>query len=459
MALTLYHSIDKEKKPLENKKGVIKIYSCGPTVYDSPHIGNLRSMISTDLLNRALNFLNYKTETVINITDIDDKTIKGSQEKKQSLKEFTQIYTDKFFSDLAKLNIKLPEHTPKATDFIPQMIEMIETLIEKDFAYKTTDGIYFSIDKFPDYGHLIGVQKKDQDKNISRLKIDNYDKEKIADFALWKFYTPKDGQVKWEAPFGAGRPGWHIECSAMAINILGPTIDIHTGGSDLMFPHHSNEIAQSESYTGQTFVRHWLHFGMIKINNEKMSKSLNNFLVLDDLLKDNIPPLAFRYLTLGTHYRSLLNFTDQAIKNAHQALNNLAKNLFDLKQQTSTTGTVNEEAAEAFKQTLENDLNLPQALSVVWQTLNNNSIQASDRLITIYYFDKVLGLNLEAIINKANQPPSEITKLHLDRLTARQQKDWPLADKLRAEIEEANWTIRDISSNNSYLLPIDFYQQ
>ena len=293
MSLKLYNTLTRKKevfKPIN--KNSVGIYLCGPTIYNHVHIGNLRAYLFADILRRYFEFKDYKIKEVMNLTDVDDKTIRDSQIKKKSLKEFTKEYEKGFLEDIKSMNLETPEFIPKATEHIPEMINLIKDLLNKKFAYKSEDGIYFSIKKFKNYGKLAGIKLADLKTGASeRVGEDEYEKENARDFALWKFYTKEDGNVFWETEFGKGRPGWHIECSAMSMKYLGKSFDIHMGGEDLIFPHHENEIAQSEASTGKKFVNYWLHNGWVLVDGKKMSKSLKNFYNLKDIIKRGYSPL------------------------------------------------------------------------------------------------------------------------------------------------------------------------
>src|SRR3989344_3802646 len=320
--LKLYNTLTRKKetfKPI--KEGGVGIYSCGPTVYNYAHIGNLRFNIDVDLLKRAFLFNNYKVKHIMNITDVDDKTIKGSKKEKMSLKEFTRKYEKIFLNDLEKLNLIKPDIMPRATEHINEMVAMIKTLLEKGYAYKAEDGIYFSIEKFKDYGKLANLKNIRTKK--SRIKNDEYDKENIQDFALWKFYSDEDGDVFWETEIGKGRPGWHIECSAMSQKYLGMPIDMHMGAIDLIFPHHTNEIAQSEATNGKKFVNYWVHPAFLTMKEGKMSKSIGNVYYLNDLIEKKYSPLSFRYLVIASHYKTSLLFDFDNLQNAQNSLERL----------------------------------------------------------------------------------------------------------------------------------------
>ncbi|MBU6426851.1 cysteine--tRNA ligase [Patescibacteria group bacterium] len=451
MEIKLYNTLSKKKevfKPI--KAGQVSMYNCGPTVYDTPHIGNYRTFVMNDLLRRMLEYFDYKVDQVMNVTDVDDKTIKKSREQNVPLKTVTEKYEKLFLAGLKSLNILTPHHLIKATDCIQDMIGLVQLLIEKDFAYKTSDGIYMSIDKVKDYGKLAGLKAqstKDEKTHASyhepksRVANDEYDKEDPRDFALWKLKTPEDGDNSWQSPFGEGRPGWHIECSAMAITELGDTIDIHTGGSDLIFPHHTNEIAQSESATGKKFANYWIHGGFMTIKEEKMSKSKGNIIKLEDLAERSLTPLAYRYWLLMAHYRSPVHFSFDALEAALNALNRLKNTMNDYPR----GGTVINSYKERFGAYISDDLDMPKALALVWELLKDDTQSPADKRATILDFDRVFGLNL-GIEDKSSKVPFEIQALVLEREKARAAKDWSKADKLRVEIENGGYEVKDTSN-------------
>ena len=434
MALKVYNTLTRKKqefKPI--KEGYVGMYSCGPTVYNYAHIGNLRTYIFNDFLKKSLEFLGYKVNHVMNITDVDDKTIKGSQKEKVSLEEFTKKYERIFFNDLNALNIKKPNHIIHATESITDMVNLIKKLIKKGYAYKAEDGIYFSIDKFKNYGKLANLKKNNSSKE--RIKNDEYDKENMRDFALWKFYTKEDGNVCWDTEIGKGRPGWHIECSAMSMKILGESFDIHTGAVDLIFPHHTNEIAQSEAATGKLFVKYWLHGGFLTMKEGKMSKSLGNVVYLANIEKKGFYPLDYRYMCLTAHYRSPLIFTIENLesaRNSYQRLKNIISEIRDDKK-------TNKNSLEEFKKAIEDDLNIPKALQVLWSLVRDEKAQGKYQ--TIKKMDEVLGLKLlekETII-----VPAEVLELVEEREKARKEKNWKKADELRKKVNELGYQIND----------------
>jgi len=419
------------------------LYSCGPTVYNFAHIGNLRTLIFEDVLRRALKINRLEVRQVRNLTDVDDKTIRDSQKSKMALKDFTEKYTAEYFKDSDTLNIERAEVYPKATEHIPEMISMIECLLDRGFAYKGDGGVYFEIKKFADYGQLAHLDLQGLKAGASgRILKDEYEKENAADFALWKFWDESDGEVKWEASFGAGRPGWHIECSAMSTKHLGDTFDIHTGGIDLLFPHHEDEVAQSKSCTGKSLANYWLHAEHLLVDGKKMSKSLGNFYTLRDVVDRGFDPLALRYLSLGAHYRTKLNFTWEALVGAQNALHKLytiARELISPPFQGGDGGGWN----NAFSEAINHDLNTPQALAVMWKMLDNPLCSPAEKARSLLNFDKVFGLKIENILGKAREIPEEIQNLAQEREIARKEKDWLKSDELRDLILAKGFSVED----------------
>jgi cysteinyl-tRNA synthetase len=432
--LRLYNTLTKKKeefKPI--KKGQVGMYSCGPTVYNNAHIGNLRTFISGDVLKRVFLFNKYPVKHVMNITDVDDKTIKGSKKEGLSLKEFTEKYEKIFLKDLEELNIIKPEIMPKATQHINEMVSIIKKLLEKGYAYKAEDGIYFSVSKFKMYGKLANLKNVKAKK--SRIKNDEYDKDSIQDFALWKFWTEEDGNVFWETEIGKGRPGWHIECSAMSSKYLGQPFDIHTGAIDLIFPHHTNEIAQSEAAFGKKFVNYWMHFGFLNMKEGKMSKSLGNILTLNDLKEKGYSGLVYRYLTLTTHCRSPLLFSMDILQNAKNSYERLKNIISELKDDKK----INNEYLEGFEKAMNDDLNAPEALQVLWKLVRDE--KAEGKINTIKKMDEVFGLDL--LKKEKISVTNEIQKFVDEREKARKNKDWKKADELRDKIKDLGYNISD----------------
>ncbi|TSC70965.1 MAG: cysteinyl-tRNA synthetase [Parcubacteria group bacterium Gr01-1014_46] len=434
MKIFLQNTLTGEKeefKPL--KEGVVKMYNCGPTVYDYAHIGNFRTFIFSDILRRMFEYNNYKVDAVMNITDVDDKTIKRSQSEGVSLQTLTRKYEDLFFKDLASLNIERFPKTPRATESIPEMISLIEKMLENGTAYKSSDGVYFDIKKSVGYGKLANLKLENETKE--RIVNDEYDKENARDFSLWKFYDEKDGDVVFDAPFGKGRPGWHIECSAMSMsNLHTETIDIHTGGSDLIFPHHTNEIAQSEAVTGKTFVKYWMHSGFITVDGKKMSKSLGNIFTLENLKEKNIESLAYRYFVLGAHYSTLLNFTWETLDGAQTALRRLREKVTSFPDGGKVVET-------EFNTFINDDLDTPKALALIWDLIKDDSISNEDKRATILDFDRILGLKLDK--KEVIEIPDEVKGLINERDKARASKDFAKSDELRQKIESLGFEIKD----------------
>jgi len=446
---TLSRKIE-EFKPINDLK--VGMYTCGPTVYDTAHIGNLRKYICDDLLYRTLKFNGFEVKRVMNITDIDDKTIKKSGGDQQKFDQLTKEYEKSFFVDLDKLNIIKPstENITRATEYVEKIVDFIEDLIKKGFAYKATDGsTYFSLSKFKDYGKLSGLENREI-KVGARVDQDDYDKENPSDFALWKAWHEDDGEIFWETSLGKGRPGWHIECSAMSMDKLGETIDIHTGGVDNIFPHHENEIAQSEARSGKKFVNFWIHNEHLMVDGKKMAKSAGSFYTLKDIEEKGFSPLDFRYLAIGAHYRSKLNFTWEGLESAKNTRERIVRLMLEFKPQGDSSGPQNDKSAiERFKNRISDDLDMPGALAVVWDVVRDEQISKSDKWATILEFDKVLGLGLDEITEV--KIPENILELARERKEARENKDYAKSDQLRKEIEKLGWSIEDVA-NNDYKL-------
>ncbi len=429
------------------------MYNCGPTVYNFAHIGNFRAYICSDILKRYLLYKGFKVHQVMNITDVEDKIIRDSQKEKIPLKEFTEKYTQAFFEDLETLNISKPEHFPKATEHINEMVALIQILLNKEIAYQTEDGIYFNIRKFPHYGKLSKINIE-QTETGKRIKGDEYDKENVQDFALWKFWDEKDGNIFWETAIGKGRPGWHIECSAMSMKWLGEQIDIHTGGIDLIFPHHENEISQSEACTGKEFVKYWLHNDYILVDGKKMSKSLGNFYTLRDLLAKGYKSMAIRYLLLSSHYRQQLNFTLNGIDAAahavqrYQELYDTVKAITNEAVENTDVDVLIADIEAKFTEALDDDLEISRALAAIFDFIheinkkNENKefgkADAKKILACIESIDSVLGL-----LNEEEEIPADVLYLAQQRDAARKTKNWTESDRLRDEINVKGYRIAD----------------
>ena len=454
--MRFYNTLTKKKEefaPL--KKGKVGLYTCGPTVYDYAHLGNFRAYIFEDLLRRYLEYKGYRVIQVMNITDVDDKTIKGAKEKEVTLSEYTKGYEKAFFEDIEKLNIKKASYYPRATEHIKEMVDLVKKLLKKNYAYEKDGSIYFSIKKFPNYGKLSGVDLS-QMKEGERGDLDEYQKEDIKDFCLWK--KAKEGELSWETEIGKGRPGWHIECSAMSMKYLGESFDIHTGGIDNIFPHHENEIAQSEAATGKQFVRYWLHCAYLLVNQEKMAKSKGNFYTLRDLLNKGYHPITIRYLLLSTHYRAPLNFTFENLAHAKATTDRIGDFYLRLNwmvKQGKSKGynkVLSQKMAEAkknFEESLDDDLNISAALAALFNLMKETNIaiegQNLDKknidevLQTLKEFDKVLGfLGFEGLFRrkktKEDEETLEILKLIVQRDEARRKKDFKKADEIRKKL-------------------------
>ncbi len=467
--LKLYNTLTRKKevfKPI--KRGMVKIYSCGPTVYGYAHIGNLSAYIFADLLKRYLRFLGYKTIDVMNITDIDDKTIKASLQKAKSLKEYTSFFASELLKDFDKLNIKRPKILCKASEHIEEMINLVTILIDKKFAYKASDGsVYYKISAFSNYGKLSKLAKVNLKQGASgRITNDEYDKTDVSDFVLWKAWKKDDGDNYWQSLFGKGRPGWHIECSAMSMKYLGSTFDIHTGAIDLIFPHHENEIAQSEAATGKPFVHYWMHRGYLRVNNQKMSKSLGNFYTLKEILKTVPNAYAFRYLVLSGHYRINLNFTFDALRSSMNALERIKFFLERLSKQKDIPAKeiklINKEikkAREEFMRYMDDDLNTPKAiacffnfLSRINKLIDKGLIGGRECTLIIEFLeelDRILGFifwteeGMPEDFKNKNKNKNKIEELIRMRNIFRQKKEWKNADKIRDRLIKMGVRIND----------------
>jgi cysteinyl-tRNA synthetase len=447
-----------EFEPLDPAARSIKIYTCGPTVYSRAHIGNFRAYIFEDLLQRHLELRGYKVHRVMNITDVDDKTIRGAREGSVPLAKFTEQFKQAFFEDAKTLRIKRADESPCATDqrYIDQMIAMIDALISKGLAYQADDkSIYFRINKFPDYGKLAHFDLT-QLQSTGRVKHDEYDKEHIGDFALWKAWDEEDGDVKWDSPWGPGRPGWHIECSAMATALLGDQIDIHCGGVDNIFPHHEAEIAQSEGVTGKKFVRYWLHCAHLLVDGQKMAKSLGNFHTVPDVLAKGYTGRELRYALLRVHYRVPLNFTWEGMNEARESLGRIDEWLARLRE-IAEKGNVQHRTSNAqhpieepdFENALDDDLNISAALGFLFETIRetnramdeNKLDPASARAMLDWWKRINTVLDLEAQGEIA--VPLEVTQLATERENARRERNWKRSDELRERISALGWEVRD----------------
>jgi cysteinyl-tRNA synthetase len=449
--------------PRENN--FVRMYTCGPTVYDYAHIGNFRTFVFQDILRRFLKLRGYRLEHVMNLTDVDDRIIANAASKGVSIREYTEKYAQAFFDDCKALSIEAPEHWIRATDHIPEMVSLIERLQQKSFTYPSEGSIYYRITKFPDYGKLSNIDVAGIQAG-ARVDNDRYEKESARDFALWK--APKPGEHFWETSIGKGRPGWHIECSAMAMKYLGETLDIHTGGIDLAFPHHENEIAQSEGATGKPFVRYWLHAEHLLVEGEKMSKSLGNFFTLRDLFGKGYKPSTLRFALVSVPYRKQLNFTFDGLQSAASSverLRNFAARLatekFPAGRQRLLEGRI-AEATDEFDAGLSDDLNTARALAAAFDLVRDANIamdkgqfsQAEVIPVQEFFnvFDRVFavmedndGEKLRALGFGADTGPSdaEIEKLIADRETARKRRDFTSADRIRKDLADRGILLED----------------
>ncbi len=459
MDFQLYDSLSRSARPLaaaDDKE--LRFYCCGPTVYGPAHIGNFRTFILQDVLRRSLEALGHKVRHVRNLTDVDDKTIRQSREEKRSLAEFTAHWTKRFHEDCAALNLLPPHVEPAATAHIPQQIDLIGKLIDKGHAYRANDGsVYFRVSSFSDYGKLSRLKDREiltgrpgsADDAAGPVDADEYELDSAADFALWKSRKPDDGEVFWPSPWGEGRPGWHIECSAMSMAYLGETFDLHGGGVDLVFPHHENEIAQSEACTCQPFARHWFHSAHLMVEGRKMSKSLGNLHTLDDIRARGVSPAALRYALLSGHYRQPLNFTWETIHSAESALEKLRKFRRQLADSAGDTTAPENGGWGSFSPVaaaLADDLNTSAALGAVFRGIREvDATSPETAAAAIASLDRALGaLGLALAEEKPSAAiPADITRLAEERWAAKQAKNFAEADRLRDQLKAQGWTTLD----------------
>ncbi|OIN88148.1 cysteine--tRNA ligase [Candidatus Beckwithbacteria bacterium CG_4_10_14_0_2_um_filter_47_25] len=457
--MKLYNTLSRQVEEFAPiKPPRVGIYICGPTVYDFAHLGHSRTYINSDVLVRALKWLDWEPYVVMNITDVghltsqadtgEDKLEKQAKKEAKPILEIAKFYTEDFFKMREQLNILMPDKITPATQYIPEMIELVKILEQKGLTYKTSDGVYFNTSKFKDYGQLARLDLAGMKEG---WRVDkNPEKKHPADFALWKFADPEEHrQLEWDSPWGKHSfPGWHIECSAMSLKYLGPTLDIHTGGVDHIAIHHTNEIAQSEAATGKPFVKYWFHSNFLDVSGEKMSKSLGNYIRTDDLIKKGYDPLALRYLFLTGHYRTKMNFTYAALDAAVEAYTKLKSMVADWQGKRQRTQLSPEKLDKLqglslqFKTAVEADLNLPQALAAVWQMAKSN-IPEQDKWELINDWDLVLGLGLGQISSPKSQIPNNIKILINQRENLRKNKQWAEADKLRRQIVDKGYKIED----------------
>jgi len=478
MPLKLYNTYSRKKETFEPlKESRVAMYNCGPTVYDYVHIGNLSSYLMADLIRRYLEYKKYKVVQIMNITDVghlvsdedsgEDKMIKGAEREKKSPQEIADFYTQAFFKDIEKINIKKADKYPKATGHIQEMIEITKELLDKGFAYKVEGSVYFDISKFKNYGKLSGNTKEKLEELIKGARsevVKDKNKKSPFDFALW-LKAPENHLMKWDSPWSMGYPGWHIECSAMSIKYLGKSIDIHTGGEDNIFPHHENEIAQSEALNNEQFVKYWMHKRYFLVDGKKMSKSGGNFYKLEDLEKLGFNPIDFRFLIIQSHYRSQVNFSKNGLKQAHESLERIKDFLLRLKsidnnKENQDIEKIIQATKETFENHMDNDLDTPQALASLFELINqmnklidqeaigqNNAKSISEFILNI---DKILGLKLNEDKNISKDRKSKIKELIAERGIARKNKNWSKADEIRDELLKLGAEIKDTGKGTTW---------
>lgn len=474
--LRLYNTLSRKKEELKpiNKEWV-GLYTCGPTVYNFAHIGNLRTYIFEDILQRALEYNRYHVWRVMNVTDVghltgdsdmgEDKIDKEARAEKKSVEEIAQFYRKAFFEDLRRLNVKKPNVIAPATKFINDQVALIGTLFQRGFAYNTPAAIYFDVSKDKTYGKLSGQSLAEKIAGARDEVVIDGEKRNAADFALWfklvgKF---KNHVLHWPSPWGEGFPGWHVECSAISRHFLGQPFDIHTGGVDHIGTHHTNEIAQSEAAYGKPLAHIWMHGEFLIINEARMGKSEGNFLTLSGLKKEGYPPLAFRYFVLGAHYRTKLNFTRESLGAAKQGLENLYGRCLEIRDEAEKgdTGTMDAAAAlpwkEKFDEAIDDDLNTPKALSVVFEMLKEKGLGAKTKLALLSAFDRVLGLNITETIGQIPSIPGEVNEKFRKYKECRARKQFTQSDHLRKEIEALGYSVRD-AEEGSYIVNKFFFK-
>jgi cysteinyl-tRNA synthetase len=455
--LHLYNTLTRRTEPFRPMGPKVKMYTCGPTVYGYAHIGNFRTFITEDLLRRVLEVNGMPVVQVMNLTDVDDKTMRGANQNQMSLRDYTDIYIRAFFEDLTSLRIEGIAHFPRATDSIQSMLEMIQKLIDKGFAYQAEDkSVYFRVNAFEDYGKLSKIERQSLVAGASeRVHQDEYCKDNLCDFALWKAYDPiHDGPIFWESPFGRGRPGWHIECSAMAQDFFGPTIDIHCGGVDLVFPHHENEIAQSECCHHAPFSNFWFHVEHLHVDGKKMSKSLNNFYTLRDLLDRGFSGRELRALVAQSHYRMPLNFTLDGLLGVRSSLERIDQcvdrlhNFLEFGEEDFDTHKVH----QAFMDAVNQDLNFPQAFAVLFDLVRDVNKVLDQKRVSSHAVKKIVHLfevidSILACLKKEEEPvPQKILDLVEARQLARKERRFQDADRFRNEIQSLGYELEDVTN-------------
>ncbi len=455
MALMLYNTLTRAKEPFAPiRPGEVGMYTCGPTIYNFAHIGNFRAYMFEDLLRRCLEYRGYAVKHVMNLTDVEDKLIRACRESGESLTAITQRYAQAFFEDVDALGIQRAHVYPAATEHIAEMVEIIKTLRDRGHTYEDKGSIYFKISTCPNYGCLSHMNLDELQQGASgRVDADEYEAEEARDFALWKAWDEEDGEVYWETELGKGRPGWHIECSAMSIKYLGPHFDIHCGGVDNMFPHHENEIAQSQCATGEAFVNYWLHCAHLVVDGRKMSKSLGNFYTLRDLLDKGLDPLAIRWTLIATHYRQPSNFSFEAVEAAAQALRRIRDFRIRLGEVRGDGDVLEQECADceaAFTAEMDDDLNISGALGAVFNFVRDVNRKADEGLV-----GAAGGANALALLDRLDRVtgvfaprddeavPPEVLEQAMRRQEARRSKDFAAADAIRDALSAQGWIIED----------------
>lgn len=458
--MQLYNTYSRQLEEFSSiVNGKVTMYTCGPTVYRDIHIGNLRTYLTTDILRRVLRANEYEVMSVMNITDVghfrfskdSNKVIDPIVEEANKMGvapfELSKIYTDKFLKDAKKLNIMEHDVMPKASDHIEEMIEVIKVLIDKGFAYETDGNVYFKVDTFKDYGKLSGntLDKMDQLLEAVRISVET-DKKDSADFALWK--SAEDRVMSWDSPWGMGVPGWHIECSVMSMKYLGVSLDIHAGGEDLVFPHHEDEIAQSEAFSGKQFAKYWVHTSFLSVDEEKMSRSKGNVYTLTDVTEKGFTTFAFRYLTYQTHYRAKMNFTWEGLEAASTAL----KKLYEIASKLPEGEGYADKYEIEFLHVLNQDLNMPKALSIVWEMIRDSSLAESKKAAALRRMDEVLGLHIFETSEKMTTIPQHIMDMVGERNRLRKEGRYSLADQIRHKIEGMGYEILDQKKGGTKIL-------
>ena len=459
MTLRFHNTLTGTKEVFETlEPGVVRMYTCGPTVWNFAHVGNLRAFVFYDLLRRHLRLSGYRVEHVMNLTDIDDRILDQAVHAHTTIREYTKPYVEAFFDDMRALRAEPAEHYPRATEHIDDMVDMISTLVENEYAYVNDGDVYFRISAFPRYGELSHLDRAGLRAGV-RVATDKYEKESVSDFALWKHSHPEDAGVGgvWDAPFGRGRPGWHIECSAMSRRYLGPTLDIHAGGVDLMFPHHENEIAQSEAASGERFARYWLHSEhLADATGAKMSKSAGGFTTLRDLVNAGHDPLAIRYFLMASaHYRTKLRLTDEALHSAAQQVQRLrevagrvTRMALEGKDERSLIERVRA-TRTAYRDALDDDLNLPQGMGAVFELVREVNAALDEGRVGTETEEEWVALladvdtHLDVLNVDESDLAEEVEKLIAEREAARVARDFATSDRIRQELRDRGIALED----------------